>query len=185
MFIGPVCVGKTSVSKLVAEVLGLPRVELDEIAMPYYGACSDFDPDAYNRLAETKGFVAAYRYFEPALAFAVERVVEDYEGALLDLGAGHTCFLDPRFHDVVKRALQPYRNVVLLLPDPHPACCVEVIRRRLSEDDRDGMTWHFDTVDFIRHWVESDQNRRLADHVIYTGADTQDVVARRVVETLI
>lgn len=77
VFIGPVGVGKSSVSTIVAEILAVPRVELDEIAMPYYQACPEFDPDTYDRLPGTRGFVTAYRYWEPALAFAVEHASSD------------------------------------------------------------------------------------------------------------
>ena len=170
VFIGPVCVGKTSVSLRVAEILGLQRVELDEIAGRYYRDCPDFDSEIYNTLLASDGFVAAYRYWEPALAYAVDRVVDDFPTVLLDLGAGHTSFLDRRFHEAVEAALAPYRNIVLLLPDVDPDRSVSVIRHRLMHDsERPAMSWEFPEVDFIRHWVEDDQNRRLAEHVAYTG----------------
>jgi hypothetical protein len=173
-------VGKTTVSTLVADALGVSRVELDEIAMPYYRACPDFDPDTYNSLTEHQGFVAAYRYWEPALAFAVERVVDDHHGAVLDLGAGHSCFLDPACAVRVRRALAPFVNTILLLPDPDVERSVAIIRDRCART-RDGMTWRFDDVDFIRHWVASGQNHELARHVVYTQDDAPEQVAERVV----
>lgn len=183
VFLGPVCVGKTTVSKLVSQELGLPRVELDEVAMPYYGACPDFDPDEYNRLIEEEGFVAGYRHWEPALAFAVQRLVEDYPGTVLDLGAGHTCYLDPTHLTTVRRALEPFTNTILLLPDPDPEGSVEIIRERCGQT-RDGMTWIHDDVDFIRYWVTSGQNQELAQHVLFTRDSTPEQMARRVLALL-
>lgn len=98
VFIGPVAVGKTTVSKLVAAHLDRARVELDEVAMPYYHRCPEFDPARYNRLQATEGFLAAYRYWEPALVFALEQVVLDQPDAVLDLGAGHTSLLNEALH---------------------------------------------------------------------------------------
>src|ERR1044072_3066782 len=107
VFIGPVGAGKTTVGSEVARALGVPLVELDEIAMPYYEAAPSFDANEYNRLMEHEGFVAAYRDWEPALAFAVERVVEDHRDCVFDLGAGHTSFLDRALHSRVRAALAP------------------------------------------------------------------------------
>lgn len=44
------------------------------------------------------------------------------------------------------------------------------------------MTWSFPEIDFILHWVVSDQNSELATHVVVTCDDTPDEVAHRVVE---
>jgi hypothetical protein len=185
VFIGPVCVGKTTVSKLVAAHLERPRVELDEVAMPYYEDCPVFDPREYNRLLETAGFVAAYRYWEPASVYALEGVVNDHPGAVLDLGAGHTSLLDDRFHTRISAALASYEHVILLLPDPDPERSTAVIRHRLMvDDDRESTDWIHDGVDFVRHWIVSDQNRRLATHAIHTGDDPPDAVTMRVIDLL-
>ena len=180
VFIGPVCVGKSSVSTIVAELLDVPRVELDEIADAYYRAAPGFVPAEYERLREEEGFVAAYRHWEPALVYAVERLVADHPDAVLDLGAGHSCFLDRSLFPHVQAALAGYDSVVLLLPDPDPDVCIRVINERMALE-REGWSWTRDGVDFIRHWVTDEQNRLLADHVVFTESDTPAEVAERVV----
>lgn len=179
VFIGPVCVGKTTVSTLVASLLGVPRVELDEVADAYYRSAPGFDPPEYERLLREEGFVAAYRYWEPALVDAVQRVVADHPDSLLDLGAGHSCYLDRSLFERVRAILEPFTDVVLLLPDPDPELSIGVIRARLARE-RDGWDWVHGDVDFVRHWVTSDQNRLLADHVVYAGEDDPPAVAERV-----
>jgi hypothetical protein len=183
VFIGPVGVGKSTVSTIVAEVLGERCVQLDEIAMEYYRVAPDFDPVEHTRLSDTEGFVAAYRYWEPAVAYSLERFVAEHTDAVLDLGAGHTCFLDRSLADRAQAALEPFTNVVLLLPDEDPDVSAGVIRRRLAAE-RDGFDWMADGVDFVHHWLTSDQNRLLADHVVYAHADPPDVVAERVIRAL-
>jgi hypothetical protein len=183
VFIGPVCVGKSTVSTLVAEAIGAERVELDKVADAYYRAAPGFDVHEHERLRTTVGFVAAYRYWEPAVAFSVEQVVRDHPDAVLDLGAGHTCYLDRSLFPRVQAALAPYRNVVLLLPDPDPDISVRVIDERMASV-REGWSWKHGDIDFVRHWVTDDQNRSLATHVVFTGADPPAHVSQRVVDQL-
>ena len=183
VFIGPVCVGKTTVAALVADALGLPCVELDDVALPYYEACPDFEPDEFNRLEADEGFLAAYRYFERALPHAVERLIDDHAGSVLDLGAGHSCFLDRSHAPRIQRALEPFRHVVFLLPDRDGERSVRIIRER-SERTREGMTWLHDGVDLIRLWVTDEQNFRLATDVVYTGDDGPEQVAERVIQLI-
>jgi hypothetical protein len=183
VFIGPVCVGKSSVSTIVAELLGVPRIELDEIADAYYRAAPGFVPAEHERRWQEEGVVAAYRYWEPALVYAVERVVAEHPGTVLDLGAGHSCYLDRSLLPHVQGALASYEHVVLLLPDPDPDVSIRVIKERMAAD-RDGWSWTHDGIDFIHHWVTDEQNRLLADHVVFTGTDTPAAVAERVVALL-
>jgi hypothetical protein len=51
------------------------------------------------------------------------------------------------------------------------------------DDDREGTDWIHDGVDFVQHWILSDQNRRLATHTIYTRDDPPEVTMR-VIELL-
>jgi hypothetical protein len=101
------------------------------------------------------------------------------------LGAGHTSLLDDRFHPRVSVALESCKQVILLLPDPDPERSATVIRHRLLvDDDRETTDWIHDGVDFVQHWILSDQNRRLATHTVYTGDDPSDAVALRVIDLL-
>jgi hypothetical protein len=164
VLIGPVGAGKTTLGSRLAERLGLPHVQLDSIANEYYRAAPDFDAPTYNSLM-AESFVAAYRYWEPALAYAVERVVADHHDCVFDLGAGHTSFLDRQLHARVATALSPFDNVVLLLPSRDTARSVSILRERCQQR---GHEWIQENVDFIEYWVTDDQNRRLAKRVLYS-----------------
>lgn len=175
VLIGPVGVGKSTLGERLATRLGLPHVELDSIANEYYGAAPGWNGHTYDALM-VESFVAAYRHWEPALAFAVERVVSDYRDCVFDLGAGHTSFLDRQLHERVASALSPFANVVLLLPSPNAATSIDVLRERCQ---RRGHTWIHEGVDFIEHWVTDDQNRRLAKRILYTEAQDPDALAQQ------
>ncbi|MFD2079025.1 shikimate kinase [Actinopolymorpha cephalotaxi] len=176
VLIGPVCAGKTTLGARLAERLGVEHVQLDSIANDYYRIAPGWDADTYNALM-ADSFVAAYRHFEPALAFAVESVVRDHHDCIFDLGAGHTSFLDRRLHERVVSALSPFSNVVLLLPSADTMTSVRTLWERCRQR---GHTWIHDGVDFIEHWVTDDQNRRLADRVLFTEDRDPDALVEEI-----
>jgi hypothetical protein len=75
--------------------------------------------------------------------------------------------------------------MILFLLDLDPERSAAVIRHCLMvDDDRESTDWIHDGVDFVRHWIVSDQNRRLATHAIHTGDDPPDAVTMRVIDLL-
>lgn len=178
VFIGPVCAGKSSVAELVAQRLGCPHVDLDDLRERYLGSVPGFDFERL-RVARAQSQMAAVRYVEPAFVHSVERFLVDHHGCVFDFGAGHTCYVDPSHHGRVAEALRPFQRVVLLLPDADPARSVEVLRARcISERGED---WIFDGFDFIDYWVRNWQNERLATTTVITGERTPQEVADHLV----
>jgi hypothetical protein len=120
------------------------------------------------------GIPAAYRYWKPFEAYAVERILADHKDAVIDLGGGHSVQEDAELFARVRAALAPVPNVVLLLPSPDPEESVRVLTRRRPPPE--GFDWH-------RHFVTHRSNRVLAKLVVYTGGQTAeqtcDVVHRR------
>jgi hypothetical protein len=182
VLLGPVCAGKSTVGALLAGRLGVPHLELDELANPYYEAAPGFDGKEFDRLVASEGFLTAYRYFEPALPYAIERFVEEHSDAVLDLGAGHTSYLDRRLYPRAVEALSPFRRKILLLPAKDERVAIDVLRAR-AQDSRQ-MDWIFDGFDFIDFWVRDDQNRMLADVVLYTEDESPTETAARILELL-
>lgn len=178
VLIGPVCAGKSTVAELLAARHGVPHVDLDSIIRPYFESSPHFDAGVYNQLAADDGFTAAYRYSEPTLAYALEHALRDHHDCIFDVGAGYTSFLDEGLHDRAATALRPFATVVLIVPSAREAESVAILRDR-CRTARD-MDWIVDGVDFIEHWVISDQNRRLATMIVHTEADPPSIVADRV-----
>lgn len=176
VLIGPVCAGKSSVAAGLAGRLGVDHVNLDVLMNGYFVDCPDFEAEPYNDLARN-GFLPAYRYSEAALAYSLERVLQDHRDCVFDIGAGYTSFLDRRFHSRAAAALKPFSRVVLLLPDPDPEKSVSVLRSRCVKAR--GQDWIHEGVDFIEHWVTDDQNQRLATEVIYTGDEQPEQIVAR------
>jgi shikimate kinase len=162
ILIGPCCVGKSTVSVLLAESMGVPRVSMDEVRFGYYEEIG-YDAAYAERLQAEGGFRAKYEYWKPFEVHAVERMLSDYGACVFDFGGGHSVYEDPVLFARARRALSVFRNVVLLLPFRDAVESVEFLRPRYASpvDPADDINEHF-----VRH----PSNRRLATQVVYTGA---------------
>src|SRR5205807_2047481 len=66
VLIGPVCAGKSTVAQLLSSRLGVPWVDLDRIADPYYAA-EGWTPERMARERKERGFLAFIRSWERVL----------------------------------------------------------------------------------------------------------------------
>lgn len=169
ILIGPITAGKSTIARLLAARLGTPHVSLDSIAHQYYVEYG-FSVADFERVRESEGFIEAYQRWWPALAYAVERVLAEHKGGVIDLGAGHTHFEDMKLFNRVKHALRQRENVVRLLPSPDPERSVAILRERCSATR--GWSWSVDGYDFIEHWVNDVGSAALATITIYTEGKT-------------
>ena len=78
ILIGPVRTGKSTVGKLLSERLLLSQVSLDEVRWQYYQEIG-YDPGIAQKIRKTGGFVALVFYWKLFDAYAVERVLADYQ----------------------------------------------------------------------------------------------------------
>ncbi|WP_164545126.1 shikimate kinase [Antribacter gilvus] len=171
---GPAATGKSTLGVLLARRLGLPFIDVDEIAWPYY-AEAGWDLDRLVARVHAVGRVAAEREWEPARAHTVERVLAEHPGTVIALGAGHTSYSDLDCASRVRTALDAASDVVLLLPHPGPERSVAVLRERsVASKNTD---WVADGHDFLAEWVADPLNHEVATITVYTeGLDPEETV---------
>ncbi len=165
ILVGPLAAGKSTLGALVAERIGLPFVDIDEIAWTY---CAEVGW-SLDRLLERDvavGWAAAEREWEPARAHAVQRVVEDHAEAVIAFGAGYTSFTVPDHADRVRRVLAPVPDVVHLVPSPDPERSVTVLRERAITSR--GKDWIIEGNDWIARWVADPLAAEVAAATVYT-----------------
>ena len=80
---------------------------------------------------------------------------------IVDFGAGHSVYDDKEIFDKVKSMLEPFENVVLLLPDRDEEKALNIMKARSTGDTRDN-----------RKFLESPCNKELATIIVY-GNDRQ------------
>ena len=180
VLIGPVCAGKTTLLPLLAARLGLPAVDLDDIAEAYYDEAG-FGRDALNAIGAERGDLGAYLWWQQGHPHAVRRVLRDYPDAVIALGAGHTTYDDPALFEEIRALLDPCATV-FLLPSPDTQQSVRLLRQRSIE--RGSGDWIMDGVDVLEQWVAGEQNRLLASTTIYTERLSPERLADFTLEAL-
>ena len=170
ILIGPIGAGKSTLGKLVADALGLPRVSLDHVRFKYYEEIGYDESIAKQRYA-AEGFWGLYRYWKPFEAHAVERVLADHPNSVIDFGAGHSVYEDQALLTRVKQAMASHPNVVLILPSADLATSLQVLRDR-QPSLRDI------TPDINEHFLRHQSNYELATFTVYTaGRSPEDTCA--------
>lgn len=164
ILIGPIGTGKSTLGALISERTGLPQVSLDELRYQYYQEIG-YDEELAKQLREEGGFLGIYHYWKPFEAYAVERVLSDYTNCVFDFGGGHSVYEDENLFNRVKQKLEPYRNVVLILPSPDLDESVQILNKRNGGIISKG-------VDFNEHFVKHHSNYDLAKITVYTKHKT-------------
>jgi hypothetical protein len=167
VLIGPAGAGKSTQGRLLAARLGLPGCSFDELRWAYYAAAG-YDEDLARRTSEAGGFLALYWYWKPFEIDGLERLVAEHRDCVFDLGAGHSVYEHRPFFERARRALAPFRNVVLLVPSPDDDTSIRLLRERDAAAELAG------AFDFTAHFVAHPSNRALATHVVYTAGKTPE-----------
>lgn len=185
ILIGPMCAGKSTLASLLAQRLGLPRYELDELRWGYYEEAG-FDHALAKQINESEaGTLGILRYSKPFEAYAVERVLADYDTGVIDFGAGHSVYEDEQLFGRVEQALAPYPYVVLILPSADLDESAAILNARFKEL----LLREVGMVDegffgVNEHFVKHPSNYRLAKLVVYTNGKTPEETCAEIVQRL-
>ena len=180
LLIGPLCAGKSTIGQLLAEKLGLPQCSMDALPLQYFTELG-FDPQRVEILSETEGWVAVYDYMLEFGVRAIERLLAEYSGHVIDFGAPYSIYENDALLERVKKAFSPCRNVILLLPSLDLDESTRVVKERMSK--RDGHTeirrilqgvLRETGVDYEELYVKHHSNFQLAQVVVYTQGKTPE-----------
>ncbi len=175
ILIGPLKAGKSTLAKLLSRRLKVPQYSLDKHRHYYKEAGFD---EAYAReLIRKDGFSALYHYRKPFEAFIVERILAQHSNCVFDFGACHSVYEDDALFERVRRILQPYRNVVLILPAPDLEESIQILRGR-------GSVTRIGEVDLCEHFVRHNSNFDLAKSIVYTKGKTPEITCNEILALL-
>jgi len=175
VLIGPVAVGKTSVARCLAKRLGRPLISMDDVRNDYYRELG-YDADLAKNLYEKDGAASLWCYFKAFDPYSVERVLADHRGYVIDMGGGSSVHEHDDQLERVKRALAPYRNVVLLLPYEDRGASLVFLNKRTG--CRRGKR------NINRTLLEHRSNYELATITVYTAERTPDEIADEILELI-
>ncbi len=160
ILIGPIGAGKSTQGQLLAERLALPQCSMDDLRWAYYDEIG-YDKALAQQKRDAKGMGAVLQYWKPFEAYAVERLLAEHRGCVIDFGAGHSVYEDEALFKRVQQALAPYSNVVLLLPSPDIEESRQILRQRNHDRPSD--------IQLVNeHFLQHPANAQLAKHTVYT-----------------
>ena len=137
---------------------------MDTLRWKYYKEIG-YDDAKAKELLGGQGFYALYKYWKPFDAYAVERILAEHTDCIIDFGAGHSVYEDEELFQRAAKALEPYKNVILLLPSPDLDESVKILKDLYGEEISGGL-------DFVEHQVKHHSNHDLAKIVVYTKGKT-------------
>ena len=179
ILIGPPQSGKSTLARLLSTKLGLPRVSLDQARWDYYREIG-YDDILAAHIRETGGFVALVFYWKEFDAYAVERVLADYPNSVIDFGAGHSVYESKELFERVRKALDPYPNVILILPSPDSEESIKILDERtkhLVGTYGQGFNWN-------EYFIRQPSNGALAKFTVYTQGKTPDETCDEIIHWL-
>lgn len=168
ILIGPVGVGKTTVSKVLSERLGIPRVSMDETLFQYMAEVG-FDESHWKAIMEKQGKPGAYRYLRVFGSHAVKRLLEDHRDCVFDFGGGGVMGEFPDEFARITEELAKFENVVFLIPSPDKGESLQFLYDRFNFKP-EGWT-------ILEHLVFHSSHEKLANHVVYVKDRTPEEIA--------
>jgi shikimate kinase len=185
ILIGPMCAGKSTQAQLLSKSLDIPRIELDQVRQSFYDELG-YDEKFASELVEKEGMRGLIKYWKPYEAYAVERVLEEYDRCVIDFGAGHSVYEDPELFSRVEQALKPYPNVILIIPSPDIDQSVEIVNQRFTElqlNEVGGVDPEL--LELNEHFVRHSSNSNLAKKIIYTAGKSSDEINQDIVSWIV
>lgn len=168
VLIGPPASGKSTLAPLLAQQLGLEQVQLDEIRWAYYDEIG-FDHAHAAELSRAGDLLAMYHYCKPFEIHALERVLIEHAGAVIELGGGHSVHEDPALLERARLALLAIPYVVLLMPSSDMSQSLEVLRARtLQKAPKEGWEPSEEVLELFDHLARHPSNALLAKQRTYT-----------------
>lgn len=107
-------------------------------------------------------------YWKEFECHAVERILSEHSNCIIDFGGGHSVYeIDTHFARV-ERVLEPYRNVVLVLPSANQDESIRTLHERTGKEVGP------DDFDINEHFVRHHSNYDLAKIIVYTEGKTPE-----------
>lgn len=189
VLIGPTGVGKSAVGKALANDLGWPLIELDDLRSTWYPEFG-LDPEIERNAMAQGGLLELVAAWKPYELLSVERVMQEYPtNTVIAFGGGQSVYVDEKQIQRAREALQVASRVILMQPLEHGADSMQLLLERMR--DIPFVTEQKNPEEFLRAFapiikmqLQSESNRLLATELIVTGHSTPEELSRHILATM-
>ena len=183
VLIGPLAVGKSTVSVALASLVGSPMCSVDEIRWQY------FDEIGYDRAEATRRYAAGQTpaeklaYGMPFEVYAIEQIMVRESFGVIDFGASNSVYEDPVLLARVRAALSE-AYVVMLLPSEDPAESEQILAARLRAIlHAKGEVVSDELLVLNAFFIRHSSSRRLAQEIVYTSGRGPSAIAAEIAQS--
>lgn len=188
VLIGPTGSGKSSVAKVLAELLGWSAVELDELRETWYPEFG-LKPEDERAARERGGLLELIATWKPYELMSAERVMREHpQRTVIAFGGGQSVYATEEDIARATVALSAAGRVILLLPSDDPDTCLMILRDRIRrepfvQEQSDPEAFLRDITPMLKTQIQSESNARLATEMIVTGQSTPEEIAHHILAT--
>jgi hypothetical protein len=177
LILGPMCSGKTTVSKLLSKRLGLPRYPLDSLRWYYYAKGGmDFNKDDE---LKTGDFGILIKSRKPYDLLAIKNAIKDFPHGIIDFGATNSFWKDRNELEQVLEIVKNIENIFLLLPNEDVDRNTEVLNSRLEKRDKSKDIERLKAIN--KEMIECKSQLKIAKFIIYTEGKTPDRIVNEII----
>ena len=161
ILIGPSGAGKSTVGKKLSMITHMPQLCLDIIA----------NRDRMTGVMEQFNNSDEYNYY--MIKTQLEIAEKNGIPGIVDFGAGHSVYDDENIFNNVKKLLEKFKNIVLLLPCYDLEKSLQILARRSTGDYSPN-----------RKFITSPCNRELATITVYENARNPDEIVSEILKKI-
>ena len=165
ILIGPMGVGKSTISEELYKKTNLPKVSLD-------------DRNLLSNIYSERGKFDNFKDFEFYLTTRVLSSLK--QPAVIDFGAGHSIYENPLMFIEMKKFLSRFQNIVFLIPTQDKETSLNIINQRLI--DKRSVNNH--QLNDNKHFVYSPCNESLATITEYTFNKSPEEISNDIIEQI-
>jgi hypothetical protein len=183
---GPIGVGKTTIGRLLVDRMGMPLCSFDDVRSIYYEKVG-YDKSLASSIAVSEqGVRGVLRYAEPFDVQMIKLLLADFQRGIIDFGASNSVYEDKDLLTQVEDALEPYPNVILLIPSRDKKESAEILKIRLTKMLTEaGRSFTDELFELNHYFIQNPSNYQLAKRVIYTKGKSPEVIQDEIVGGLV
>lgn len=161
LMIGPMGIGKSTISNLISSLLNIPIISLDDRQklVTYYSKRKEF---------------SNFKDFEFFLTSSV--LTELKESTIIDFGAGHSIYENPIMFYEFKRLISKFANIVYMIPSKDKEESIKILNEKLTYRNPDERV-----LNDNKHFVNMHCNDEVATIKIYTKDKSSEDICREII----